>query len=482
MAERKSGPVKPPVIDLKAREASEPAPAEDAAAAETPPARTARPKPAAKAAKIATADARPASAAEPEAAAPAAEPKPEPGASAASERKPEPSPATPEPAAAQPQPAATPLPPRPPARLAMPWSAISLAAGAGAVLGALLTYIAANWIALPVRVPEVTDPTPAITALAERATALETQLASVMEAGQSTREGLDTVVTRLDGAVAELRQSIADVRAAIPEVQPVDLSAIEQQLQTLENRIEAVAAGASTEDASALAESLSGIENGLAALTGRIGEAETRLSTTDAGLTAIRSNIEALEAAIAAQNLNVGGTELGPAVQLPLILTGLESAFSRGRPYEAEMRSLLALLPDLDVPDAITANAATGLIRPDALARRFDEAVPNILAGRTGETTGDWTRDAIEWAKAILALRPAEELEGDTPEAIVSRLEAAVERYDFTSAAVLLAQLPAPMRLAAGEIGEAIAAHADAEQFIAALRAQALAPAAEGAN
>jgi hypothetical protein len=280
-----------------------------------------------------------------------------------------------------------------------------------------------------------------------------------------------------------LQQSIADVRAAIPEAQPpVDLSAIEAELQTLENRIEAVAAGASGADASALAENLSRIAQNVTALTARLDEVEGRLTTADQTFASVQSDIETLEAAIAAQNLNVGGTEIGPAVQLPLILTGLESAFARGRPYESELASLLTLLPDLRVPEAVTANATTGLIRPDALARRFDEAVPNILAGRTGESTGDWTRDAIEWAKAILALRPAEEIEGDTPEAIVSRLEAAVERYDFTGAAVLLAQLPEPMRLAAGEIGEAIAAHADAEQFVASLRAQALAPSAEGSN
>jgi hypothetical protein len=108
--------------------------------------------------------------------------------------------------------------------------------------------------------------------------------------------------------------------------------------------------------------------------------------------------------------------------------------------------------------------------------------VPDILAGRTGASTGDWARDAVEWAKAILALRPAEEIEGDTPEAIVSRLEGAVDRHDFTTAAVLLAQLPEPMRLAAGEIGEAIAAHADAEAFVANLRAQALTSALEEGN
>jgi hypothetical protein len=105
--------------------------------------------------------------------------------------------------------------------------------------------------------------------------------------------------------------------------------------------------------------------------------------------------------------------------------------------------------------------------------------VPTILAGRAAESTGDWGKDAIEWVKGLLALRPSGEMDGDTPEAIVSRLEAAVERHDFIAAAALLDQLPAPMQTAAGEVATSIRAYADGETFLAALRAQALAPSAE---
>jgi hypothetical protein len=108
--------------------------------------------------------------------------------------------------------------------------------------------------------------------------------------------------------------------------------------------------------------------------------------------------------------------------------------------------------------------------------------VPDILAGRTAESTGDWGQDALEWAKALLALRPAEEIEGDTPEAIVSRLEGAVSRHEFEAATALLVQLPEPMQAAAGDLGAAIASHAAAQSFVAGLRAQALDTAAVSAN
>lgn len=438
MAERK-GPVKPPVIDLTARDATEPpAPPADAAPAAAPKPKSV-PRP------------------------------PKPAAEAA-------------PADEAPEAALPPPPPRPPARLAMPWSAISIAAAAGAVLGAALTYGLANWLALPDNRPVFADPAPALATLNSRDDALESRLAAVETASRNTQVSLDATLAQLDQLGTELRQSILDVRDAIPTAETVDLAPLQQELQTLESRVTAIAAGASSADAATLAQNLEALEQSLATLTTRLDAVEGRAGSDAAALSAMRADVDAAKAAIAAQNQTLGGAAIGPAVRLPLIVSGLESALASGRPYASELKSLTALLPDIEVPAPVTAAAETGLMRPDALAERFSTAVPDILAGRTAETTGDWGKDALEWAKALLALRPAEEIDGDTPEAIVSRLEGAVARHDFTAAAALLVQLPQPMQAAAGELGAAIASHAAAQSFVAGLRAQALDTAAVSTN
>jgi hypothetical protein len=455
MAERKSGPVKPPVIDLEAREAGE-APAAGEASAEPKPRRVpgrgtgGRFTPAERIAEAAAVAEEALRVAEERETAGATSPAPD----------------------AQP----APPPPRPPARLAMPWSAISIAAAAGAVLGAGLTYLAANWIALPHQAPPFADPAPALSALDERAAGFDARLATAEATARDTRVSLDATLVQLDSGLSELRQSIADVEASIPAAQqPADLSAIEEELRTLEGRVNAIAAGASSADASALAENLVGIEESLATLGTQVTDLVTRLNTSETNVAALTLDVEAAKAAITAQNTTLGGAAIGPAVRLPLILSGLDSAFATGRTYEAELANLTALLPDLVVPKAVADGAVTGLPRPDAIALRFEAAIPDILAGRTGESTGDWAQDAVEWAKALLALRPAEETPGDTPEALVSQLEAAVERYDFQAAAAILGRLPEPMRFAAGDLGEAILAHAQASRFVIGLRAQALA-------
>jgi hypothetical protein len=190
----------------------------------------------------------------------------------------------------------------------------------------------------------------------------------------------------------------------------------------------------------------------------------------------VGSRLGSLGAAVTAQSSSLGGGDVAPAARLPLIVSGLETAFATGRPYAVELQSLTSLLPELAVPPAISEASETGLPRPELLVRRFNERLPRILAGRTATATGDWTENALEWAKALLALRPAEEMEGDSPEAVISRLEAAMERRDFVAAARLMAELPAPMREAAGDLPAEILLHAEADTFITGLRAQALSP------
>jgi len=456
MADRKSGPVKPPVIDLTARDATRAAaegekPAERRAATKPSP----KPKPNPSIAEAPFSQVESVAASQPDPAAGATKPT------------------------EAPRPAAqTPPPPRPQARLAMPWSAISIAAVVGALLGTSLTYLLASWISLPSNVPVIADPAPQLAEQAERISGLEERFAALVEASMDTQVSLDATITQLDTGFAELRQSLADLRAAIPTAPAVDLSGIEGELRSLESRVEAIAAGASSADADALAQNLAEIEQSLATLTARMSEIDQQFTATDTAMDVLSADLGAAKAAIAAQNQSIGGADIGPAVKLPLVVSGLETAFATGRPYAVELASLITILPDLSIPAAVAAGAESGLARPDELASRFGAVLPDILSGRTGAPTGDWSRDALEWAKALLALRPAGEIEGNTPEAVVSRLEAAMERRDFVAASALLAQLPEPMRIAAGPLVDEISAHAEAEGFIARLRAQALAPVA----
>src|SRR5690606_19117770 len=109
----------------------------------------------------------------------------------------------------------------------------------------------------------------------------------------------------------------------------------------------------------------------------------------------------------------------------------------------------------------------------DTLLQRFEAVLPDILAARD-TSNDDWVQGALDWTKGMLALRPAEEMEGDSPEAIVSRLEAAMERRDYVAARNLIDALPQPMKDKAALVSADVRAHAAATTLIADLRARAL--------
>lgn len=450
MAERKSGPVKPPVIDLTAKPAR-PRPA--AAGPVTPD-----PASAGEAAVVAEAVAAPAAAA-------AAEAKP-------AEAQPVAGDAASESVSETPRPP----PPRPLARLAMPWSAITIAAIGGAVLGTILTYVAVNFIALPDNRPAIADPSARLEAQDKAIADLTARLATAEAASKAVEESAAQAAARAGANLDALKQQVA----AIPAPTTVDLAPLQDHIASLEDRIAAIGAGASGADATTLAETISGLEASIGEVRAALEAVTRRTSAAEASVATLRGEVDATKTAVAAQTSMLGSSDIGPAVRLPLMVSGVESAFANGRPFSAELSGLTTLLPDLAVPDTIRDAALTGLPRPDAVGTAFTEAVPTILAGRTAAGSGDLTQDAIDWAKGLLALRPVDETEGTTPEAIVSRLEAAVGRRDFATAAALLDQLPEPMQAAAGTVGTDIRTLAAADGFIAILRARALeVPAAE---
>lgn len=479
MAERKTGPVKPPVIDLKARETDKSAPGTDMAAPKPVP----EPEPVTES----QANPEPASSVEPgspearpaqppvdnagptptDTAPPAPADRPAEARTESPQRPPQPEPEAPR----------TAPPPRPPARLAMPWSAISIAALGGALLGAVLVYTLGNWLPLPTDRPLIADPTDRLDRQDAGIADIAARLDGIEEQARRTQANLDSTIARLDTGLDELRDTIGSIESA----ERVDVVPLERRLQGLEDRVTALGAGASGADAEALAATIGNIESELAALREAGGGQSGRAGEVDAALAALREELTALQTAVSQLPPATAPTDLGPAVRLPLLVSGIEGAIANGRPFATELQTLGTLLPDLAVPPSLAATAETGLPRPDAVIRRFEAAVPDILAGRAAETTGDMGADALEWMKGLLALRPVGEVPGDGPEATVSRLEAAVLRRDFAGASALLSTLPPSMQAGAGTVGADIIALAEADAFLAELRTRAFDPVTEAA-
>jgi hypothetical protein len=351
-----------------------------------------------------------------------------------------------------------------PSRRRRDWVLLGGVALFGAVLGTALTYGVATLLPLPERVPDLSG---ALTAETQRLDSLTADLAALKTTGTKTQVSLDATIAQLDATQTGFDTAVAQLKAAAPA--PVDLAPIESDIKSLKAQLEAVAAGASGADSGAIAKNLTDLETGVTNLT-------TRLNGVEAAMSSLRTDLDTARKSLADHVNAAGAGETGPALKLPLILSGLESAFAAGKPFATELTALEAVLPGTPLPDALRAAAKTGLSRPDRLLQDFDAALPAMLAARSSSAT-DWTEGVADWTRSLLALRPATEREGKDPEAVVSRLEAAMTRRDYAAATSLFTSLPPPMQAAAGPVAADIAAHAAADQLVTDLRNRALATA-----
>ena len=280
---------------------------------------------------------------------------------------------------------------------------------------------------------------------------------------------LETVTQTTQSELAALNQRIAALEQAEPgspktaAAAPVDLAPLEAELSGLTQRVDALA-NAPADQNRAVA-----LQAEVTAFSTRIDELAARVGTTEAGLRTLDSTVTETSATLASQP-----SDIGAVLQLPLILSGFETAFANGRPYATELAALRSATPDAAIPTAIANSAETGLPRPDLIARRFAEVLPAMLAGKPANPDAQWQDGALDWFSAAIALRPTGEIEGNSPEAVVSRLEGAVARRDFASAETLLASLPAPMLAAGADVLTLIASQAEASRFLDGLRASAL--------
>lgn len=352
------------------------------------------------------------------------------------------------PSASKPEPA-KPTPPKksdkssPAKSSGAPW----LAGLLGGTLGLGAAYGLA-WFGLWPAQPQTTPP--ADPRIAQFATAIP----NLQTRSGSLQNELSTLATRL----ASLESEIAAMPAATPD------SDLSDQVAALAAQLEALATAPASAPDSTTRESnattLTVLETQLAQLQQDSADTAARLADTESRIDALADQAEQVAASQGAR--------------LPFVFSALESAFAAGRPYDTELTTLRQAWPQAPVPQVLAANAPAGLPRPDDVARRFNAAIPEMLAGRPANADASWQDGAMDWVRGVIAMRPIGEIEGDSPEAQVARLEMAMTRRDFAAARDALAALPEPMRNAAGAVTADLALLAEAETFLTELRSAAL--------
>jgi hypothetical protein len=252
---------------------------------------------------------------------------------------------------------------------------------------------------------------------------------SALEAAPADGAGLDDRLAALEAEIADLRARPTTGGAAASPEMLAELAALKEQVAALGS------GGSVPADVIAAADA-----------------AEARLKAAEASATAMAQQAEAAAAA----------ARRGAA------LDRVTAALDSGAPYA----SALPELGGVDLPPVLLDNAAVGLPTVADLAERFPEAARTALEAALRANMGEsWTDRVSSFLRSQTGLRSLTPREGNDPDAVLSRAEAALAQGRVADAITELAAMPEAGKPALADWLAQAQTRVDAEAAVAALAA-----------
>lgn len=237
------------------------------------------------------------------------------------------------------------------------------------------------------------------------------------------------------GAVANLSNEVAALKTRLSEASTppaVDLQPLEARLAALESAAPAEA-GADPQLVGKLEGEVTRLSTELAALREAARLATEAVSTTESRLS---ERIAAAEQKIEEPRSDI-------AMARAVAASALKTAIDRGGPYLAELEALASVAPDEPALAGLREHAATGVSSRADLVRDFPAAADAILdAVHQPEGDQGIVNRLMASAASAIRVRPVGSVEGDTPEAVVARIENKLQNGDFKGAEIEWRTLP----------------------------------------
>lgn len=284
-----------------------------------------------------------------------------------------------------------------------------LAAG---ILGGLIALLGAGSLQyggyLPAIGPERTGDTGALASLSNEIEALKTRLAETPAANTVDLQPIETRIAALEKGTSDAGSETASNPEAVSKLEG-DVTRLSTELAALREAI------ARTTEAVSATESQ---------LTERIAAAEQKLDEP-------RSDVEMARAVAA---------------------SSLKTAIDRGGSYLAELEAFASIAPDDPSVAGLREHAAIGVAARSDLVRDFQPTADAILDAvhQPDGDQGIFNR-LMSSATSAIRVRPVGSIEGDTPEAVVARIENKLQNGDFKGAQIEWQALPEAGQAAAVE-------------------------------
>ncbi|OCP18109.1 MULTISPECIES: COG4223 family protein [unclassified Ensifer] len=258
--------------------------------------------------------------------------------------------------------------------------------------------------------------------------------------------GASTTDMTLSSEIQALRDQVAGMQ--VPTA-TVDIAPLENRLAALEQTTaQPGAGGAATAEVTALQAEVSNLTKEIAALKSGLAEARQSATAARAELT---SRIDSAE-----QKLNEPANDI--QVAKAVAVTALKTAIDRGGPFLAELDALRSIAPDEAAVTGLAQDATTGVATRTDLRRDFATVSGTMLDALDQPDPNEGIFDRlVSSAMSGIRVRPVGSVEGDTPEAVVARIEDKLNNGDLKGAALEWDGLPAAAKTA----GEAFKAKLD---------------------
>lgn len=309
--------------------------------------------------------------------------------------------------------------------------------------------------------------------------AAENTRTAVSEAIDAARVEYDAKIAYVASSVGALETSLAELQSAIERGQGGDsagLQVLKDRLDGLEQKLaeltDAPGTDVSGQTLEALRAALDDVRGGVSQAT----ELATTAKESVAANTAVIGEMKAELTNLAARVEQAGSN---PEVALAIAAAALKSAIDRGLPFMSELETYAALAPDAPEIEALRNLAASGVpTRSDIATGMADAAGAMVAAARAIDPDAGFFERLIASAQSLIKVRPIGMVEGDSPAAIVARMEVAVNENDLAGAVAEYQTLPEAAKEAGKAFVDGIEARIEADRLVESALAAALKPAA----
>jgi hypothetical protein len=253
------------------------------------------------------------------------------------------------------------------------------------------------------------------------------------------RAGVDqSLASEIEAIKAELQSR--------PAPAAVDVAPLESRLAALEQAArEPGAAAAGAPDVGALEAQVANLTDEIASLKTDLADARQSVNAAKAELA---GRIDQAE-----QKLNepVNDIEMAKAVAV----TALKTAIDRGGPFLAELDALRSIAPEDAAVKDLAEVAATGVATRTELRETFPATADAMLDAldQPDPNEGIFAR-LMSSAMSGIRVRPIGSVEGETPEAVIARIEDKLNNGDLKGASLEWAGLPEPAKAAGQDFKE----------------------------